>query len=70
MSLPPAAARITPGDKGPVALLDGVPLTPEEAEYVEAARAANTLRGYRSDWREFTTWCTEHDLEPIPAAAA
>ena len=38
-----------------VALLDGVPLTTDEAEYVEAARAANTLRGYRSDWREFAS---------------
>jgi len=66
----PVAAHITPGDVGPVALLDGVPLTPEEAEYVEAARSANTLRGYRSDWREFTTWCTLHDLEPIPATAS
>ncbi len=40
-----------------VELLDGVPLPPEEAAYVEAARAANTLRGYRSDWLEFTAWC-------------
>ena len=52
----------------PVALLDGVPLTDDEAGYVEAARAANTLRGYRSDWREFTSWCTQHDLQPLPAA--
>ncbi|HZL07112.1 MAG TPA: site-specific integrase, partial [Coriobacteriia bacterium] len=57
-------------DQDVVALLDGVPLTPHEAEYVEAARAANTLRGYRSDWREFTTWCAEHGVEPMPAAAA
>jgi hypothetical protein len=60
------------GDQGqdPVALLDAVPLTPDEAEYVEAARAANTLRGYRSDWREFASWCTQHDLEPMAAAPA
>jgi integrase len=41
-----------------------------EARYARAARAANTLRGYRSDWREFTTWCDRHDLEPMPAAPA
>jgi site-specific recombinase XerD len=60
------------GDQGqdPVALLDGVPLTDDEAGYVEAARAANTLRGYRSDWREYTTWCTQHDALPMPAAPA
>lgn len=51
-------------------LLQDVPLTEDEAGYVEAARAANTMRGYRSDWREFTSWCTDHDLQPLPAAPA
>jgi site-specific recombinase XerD len=60
----------TASDPDVVALLDGVPLSEEEAGYVEAARAANTMRGYRSDWREFTTWCTHHDGEPMPAAPA
>jgi len=60
------------GDPGqdPVAMLDEVPLSADEAGYVEAARAANTLRGYRSDWREYTTWCTQHHVEPLPAAPA
>jgi len=62
----PAAAA----DSDVIAILDGVPLSEEEAGYVEAARAANTMRGYRSDWREFTTWCTQHDVEPMPAAPA
>ena len=53
-----------------VQLLDEVPLTEAEAEYVEAARAANTLRGYRSDWTEFATWCTQHDRDPLPASAS
>jgi len=68
----PAVPATADGDQGqdPVALLDAVPLTPDEAEYVEAARAANTLRGYRSDWREFASWCTQHDLEPMAAAPA
>ncbi|WP_158085866.1 hypothetical protein [Mycobacterium arosiense] len=30
-------------------------LTEAETRYVQAARAANTVRGYRSDWAEFTT---------------
>lgn len=55
----------------PLAMLDEVPLTSVEAGYVEAARSANTLRGYRSDWREFTSWCAHHgDLTPAPAAPA
>ncbi|MEO3939423.1 site-specific integrase (plasmid) [Dermatophilaceae bacterium Soc4.6] len=52
------------------ALLGEVPLSEAEVGYVEAARAANTLRGYRSDWAEFTTWCTGHDRDPLPAAAS
>lgn len=41
----------------PLELEADAPLTEDEAGYVEAARAANTLRGYRSDWAEFTGWC-------------
>lgn len=55
----------------PLALLDEVPLSDEEAGYVEAARATNTLRGYRSDWNEFTGWSTLHHYPAtMPAAAA
>jgi site-specific recombinase XerD len=54
-----------------VALLDDVPLTEDEASYVEAARAANTLRGYRSDWNEFAAWCDHRgDAGALPAAPA
>jgi integrase len=51
-------------------VLDDVPVTEAEAVYVAAARAGNTLRGYRSDWAEFTSWCNEDELAPLPAAAA
>lgn len=54
----------------PLELAAELPLTEDEASYVEAARAPNTLRGYRSDWSEFTAWCTRHRLEPLPARAA
>lgn len=74
MTHPPAgvqaAAQAGPPDRSSavLALLQDVPLTPDEAGYVEAARAANTLRGYRSDWREFTAWCSQLDADPLPAA--
>jgi hypothetical protein len=45
-SLPPS---------GPLDLVDEVPLGDDERAYVGAARAANTLSGYRSDWAE---WCS------------
>ena len=51
-------------------LAAGEPLSAEEAAYVAAARAQNTMRGYASDWREFTAWCAQHDRAPLPAAAS
>ena len=38
-------------------------------EYIRASKAANTLRGYRSDWRDFCGWCEAHAICPLPAAA-
>lgn len=56
----------------PFAVLDEVPrtesLSAAEAQYVAAARSANTLRGYTSDWREFTTWCAANDQPAFPAS--
>ncbi len=37
---------------------------------MSAARAANTVRGYRSDWAKFTGWCARHDHDPLPAPPA
>ena len=45
-----------------------VTLDADEAGFVEAARAPSTLRGYRSDWREFTSWCTDNDHQALPAS--
>ena len=66
------AVAVAAGGSGPAAsvLLDELPLSEDEAGYVEAARAPNTLRGYRSDWREFSAWCAEHGAQPLPAAAS
>ena len=48
-------------------LVADVALSPDEAGYVARARSANTLRGYRSDWREFADWCAAHGHDPVPA---
>src|SRR4051794_36886379 len=37
-------------------------------DYVAAAKAPNTLRAYRADWRDFAAWCAQHRLEALPAA--
>jgi integrase len=36
--------------------------------FVAASKAANTLRGYESDWRCFERWCTAQGLKALPAA--
>jgi site-specific recombinase XerD len=35
-----------------------------------AARSANTLAAYRSDWGCFARWCTAHDVVALPATGA
>ena len=36
-------------------------------DFVRAAKAPATLRAYRSDWRDFETWCRGHQLPALPA---
>lgn len=36
-------------------------------EYARASKAANTLRAYRSDLRDFEEWCTDHRRRSLPA---
>ena len=60
-SLPPS---------GPLDLVDEVPLGEDEKAYVAAARAANTLKGYRSDWAEWCSWCAREGLDPLAGEAA
>jgi site-specific recombinase XerD len=37
------------------------------AEFAQAAKAKNTLRGYAADWRHFSTWCESVGFTPLPA---
>ena len=60
-SLPPS---------GPLDLVDEVPLGDDEKAYVAAARAANTLKGYRSDWAEWCSWCAREGLDPLAGEPA
>ena len=39
-------------------------------EFATSSRAASTLRAYRSDWNDFARWCTDHGVDPLPAAPA
>jgi integrase len=37
-------------------------------EFARRSKAENTLRGYRTDWRDFCGWCEGHVVCPLPAA--
>jgi site-specific recombinase XerD len=42
--------------------------TERARSYVHHAKASNTIRAYRSDWRHFVAWCVAHSLASLPAA--
>ncbi len=45
-----------------------IPLpSPQVQDFIRASKAANTLRGYQSDWRDFCAWCESRDVQPLPA---
>ena len=52
-ALPPAAVEDVPVD-----LAAHEELVAQARDFVRDARAANTLRAYRSDWADFQAWCT------------
>lgn len=39
-------------------------------EYAGEALAPNTLRAYRADWADFTTWCQRGGVSALPAEPA
>ena len=67
---PHERGRLPAPTSDPLRVLDDVPLSDEEELYAGAARAANTLRGYRSDWREWCGWCQREGLTALPASPA
>src|ERR1700680_1677719 len=67
----PGARVIKPAAVIPMPRANGVLTFPAEHPRIETdvrqSRAKSTLRGYRSDWREFEAWCAEHGAAHIPA---
>jgi site-specific recombinase XerD len=57
---------LIPEEKG----TDVVPSTSLEQarEFARQSKAESTLRGYRTDWRNFCEWCDSHHLGPLPAS--
>lgn len=46
-----------------------VQLSEEARDYLGQAKAANTLRAYQADWRDFSDWCGWHGQAALPASA-
>jgi hypothetical protein len=40
----------------------------DDDNYAAHAKAANTLKAYRTDWAHFSAWCALHRLACLPAA--
>jgi site-specific recombinase XerD len=43
-------------------------LVHKAAHYIALAKAENTLRAYRTDWKHFVAWSERHALTSLPAA--
>lgn len=43
------------------------PLKESALRYAAAAKAPNTVEAYRSDWKDFSAWCSANGLEALPA---
>lgn len=52
----------------PSPIMEMAALAPRVEELIKASRAESTQRIYRSDWKEFSTWCDAHALMALPAA--
>ena len=65
---PPGAGLVVQGATASVLAEAVAPEAASAARYRRGADAAETVRGYRRDWRDFAAWCAARDLAPLPAA--
>jgi len=45
-----------------------VSLSQQAREFAAAAKAGNTVRAYKADWRDFCEWCASHNFAALPAS--
>ncbi|WP_119325087.1 site-specific integrase [Capsulimonas corticalis] len=43
-------------------------LSAQARAYIQNSKSANTIRAYKSDWRQFENWCRNHERESLPAS--
>jgi hypothetical protein len=46
------------------------PYLAETESYVRQAKAAHTVKAYRSDWTDFEKFCQGREVASLPAASA
>ena len=44
------------------------PALDQVREFIRASKSENTIRGYKSDWRNFCSWCESRRLCAVPAS--
>ena len=44
------------------------PLRDLVLDYIRAAKAPSTVRAYGTNWRQFEAWCTEQEVQALPAS--
>src|SRR5262249_36572452 len=54
--------------QGDMGTIQRSPSLAQAREFARRSKADNTLRGYRSDWRDFCAWCESHSLCALPAS--
>jgi site-specific recombinase XerD len=57
---------VTAPQGGAVGTLDR--LAEQARAFMESAKAENSRRAYRSDWRQFEEWCRSHGVISLPAS--
>ncbi len=62
---PDVVALELPAAASALARLEAV--ADEARDYATHAKAPNTLKAYRCDWADFSTWCATHQRQALPA---
>ncbi len=54
-------------NENPMAVVALVALQGKANEYIAHAKSDNTIKAYRCDWSDFTSWCNGHGIQSLPA---
>lgn len=55
--------------QGTAALATPEVIDAQVKEYIQHAKATNTVKAYRTDWHDFMNWCAAYNVSALPATA-